>query len=99
MAKKKYPDMGGHKIGTLNDITLEVIADDIMGRTDEDKRWLRQMLTEEIMKESGKKAKRTTFEVRKAFLKQYYPEYAPKDNIKKKVTKDILARLNAALGE
>lgn len=90
--KKKFPDMGGHKINTLNDITVEVMTDDVLSRTQEDIQWLRDTLESE---QDGKRLK--TFAVRKLFLKKFYPDYAPKETAKKETVKKSLERLNAAL--
>lgn len=100
MAKsKKVYKIGGFEVKGANDIKNEVIWADIDERGEADKKWLKKVLTEEVKKPSGKMAKRTFIEVRKEFLKKYYPELAPKEKQKGMTVQEMLDKLNAELGE
>lgn len=100
MAKsKKVYKIGGFEVKSANDIKNEVIWADIAERGEADQKWLKQILTEEIKKPSGKMAKRTFIEIRKEFLKKYYPELAPNEKQKGMTIQDMLNKLNDKLGE
>lgn len=99
MAGKKVYKIGGYEVKSANDIKNEVIWADIAGRGEADKKWLKTILTEEIKKPSGKIAKRTFIEIRKEFLKKYYPELAPKEKQKGMTVQEMLDKLNAELGK
>lgn len=98
MAKKPM-SIGGHEVKGTSEITMEIIWNDMKSRTEADKRWFRQLITEEVKKPSGKMAVRTFIEVKKEFLKKYYPEYAPKEKEQGMTIADVLAELNKELGE
>lgn len=100
MADNKTYLIGGKEITDIKEITLPLIFEHIKGLSADDEDWLIGILEGEIEtkdKEGNPVVRKRTFiEQRNAFVKEYFPELAPKGTSKKTTkTQDILAELKA----